>query len=56
MMLAQIRIDAPKNGARRRDAHISVDIVVGPGDEHERREHAAVHRPRVAPRAPVKRW
>ena len=30
MMLAQIRIDAPKNGARRREAHISVDIVVAP--------------------------
>ncbi len=30
MMLAQIRIDAPKKGARRREAHISVDIVVAP--------------------------
>ena len=30
MMLAQIRMEAPKNGARRRDAHISVDIVVAP--------------------------
>ena len=30
MMFAQIRMDAPKNGASSRDADISVDMVVAP--------------------------
>ena len=30
MMLAQIRIEAPKNGASSREADISVDMVAAP--------------------------
>ena len=30
MMFAHTRMDAPKNGASSRDAHISVDIVDAP--------------------------
>ncbi len=30
MMFAQTRMDAPKNGASSREAHISVDIVAAP--------------------------
>jgi len=30
MMFAQVRIEAPKNGASSRDADISVDMVAAP--------------------------
>src|SRR4051812_45292897 len=49
MMLAQIRIDAPKNGARSREAHISVDIVVAPAMNTSGGSTRRFTRPSVAP-------
>ena len=54
MMFAQTRMDAPKNGASSRDAHISVDMVAAPamntsGLRKSASTSAAAYRP--APRS-----